>query len=253
MIADKDRKWVKEPATAQAHGGTARGGSTPRRSATPCWPPPGTLDPSRPPGSPAKDLKVMELRNNGPEARARRGGPPAAAPQRLPAAAPRPDAAVAGGLRFRRAGDGHRQPRHDHGAAARRCTCSTTRSCRQQALALASGCAGRRTGRRARASSAAYAADARPGGDDAAEVERARAAYLSRLPTDAEAKPVSKSRIATDTPRSGGVDELLPGDAGVGGIPIRAVNRERRVGQFVQAIRVPRTRSHIQDISLSRP
>ena len=41
----------------------------PRRSATPRSPPPATLDLARPEASPAKDLKVIELPNNGPIAR----------------------------------------------------------------------------------------------------------------------------------------------------------------------------------------
>ena len=84
----------------------------------------GKLDPARPEGSPARDLKVMELPNNGPLARRLAGqarGQPA--PQRLPAAAPRPDADLAGSLRLRRAGHGHRQPRHDHGRHRRPSTC----------------------------------------------------------------------------------------------------------------------------------
>ena len=64
------------------------------------------------------------------------------APQRLPAAAARPDADVAGGLRLRRAGHGDRQPRHDHGRHRRPSTCSTTRSCGGSRWPWPSGCSG---------------------------------------------------------------------------------------------------------------
>ncbi len=137
-------------------GGTARGGSTPRRFATPCWPPPAQLDLARPTASPAKDLKVMELRNNGPEAkRLDEAGLAEPAPQRLSAAAPRPDAAVAGGLRFRRAGmvTGSRDTTT---VPPRPCTCSTTRSCGGSRWPWPSGCFGGPTWTTPAASDLAY-------------------------------------------------------------------------------------------------
>ena len=99
----------------------------------------GTLNSNRPAGSPAQELKMVEMRDNGPEA----GGDPRAEPNRAPyRSVYLPllrgcDAARAGGVRPGRADAGHRQPRRDHGARPGAVSCSTSPFVRRQALALA--------------------------------------------------------------------------------------------------------------------
>ena len=111
-------------------GGTARDGSTPRRSATPCSPPPARSTERVPTASPAKDLKVIELPNNGPLARRLDDeGRRQQAPERLSAAAAWLDAA--------RHSRSSTSPSKGWSPAAatrrrsppRRSTCSTIRSC----------------------------------------------------------------------------------------------------------------------------
>ena len=83
---------------------------------------------------------MVELRNNGPEARAILAKADAStAPQRLPAAAARHHAALARGLRFAEQGwspERGRRPR----SPARPSTCSTTRSCGGRRWPWPSGC-----------------------------------------------------------------------------------------------------------------
>ena len=123
-------------------GGTVRAGSTPRKSATPCWPWPASsiVAPRR--FARRQTCKVIELANNGPRHdRMQRRGRSQPSPQRLSAAAARADAHIAGSFRFRRTGHGHRQPRYDDRRSHR--PFSAQRSVRAASAGLAERCSPR--------------------------------------------------------------------------------------------------------------
>jgi hypothetical protein len=111
---ERRRRPGQPPRLAAPPAQAGRGGD-PRRDA-------GRLGRARP--GPAAGLARQGLEGDRatqqrpPGEEAHRGGAGEPAPQRLPAAAPRPDPAGPGGVRLRRAGDGHRQPRDDHGRPA---------------------------------------------------------------------------------------------------------------------------------------
>ena len=85
----------------------------------------GTLDPKRPDGSPAKELRMVEMRDNGPEAAA----DPRARPTRARTAASTCRCCAASRRSALEAFDPVDQtlvtgtPRHHHGARRRRCSC----------------------------------------------------------------------------------------------------------------------------------
>ena len=108
-----NRTWPSIRPTGWS-GGTARGGSTPKRSATRRWPRPAIsiAAPPRLAGQGLESRRAAQQRARGTAAGNRGRREPAS--QRLPAAAARADAATARSVRLRRARHGHRQPRHDH-------------------------------------------------------------------------------------------------------------------------------------------
>ena len=129
----------------------------------------GTLDLKRPAGSPAMNLKMIEMRDNGPEARAiREQADSEHAPQRLPAAAARRDARA----RWRRSTRSSRRSsparRDATTVPARPCILLNSSFVRRQSLTLAERLLAEK---------------------DAADADRIRKAYrltLGRLPDDKE-------------------------------------------------------------------
>ena len=168
----------------------------------------GKLDLSRPAGSPAMNLKVIELANNGPQAqRLAASGRRQPASQRLLAAVARADAQLAGGLRFRRAGDGHRRPRHDDRRAAG--PVPAQRSVRADRVAGAwptRVARGQRDSDDAERIDRAYRLDVRPRGHARTEIARADdylAAYAVAVNDAQAAPPTANSRRQNATPQGG--------------------------------------------------
>ena len=113
--AEIDANVAADPGQPTRSGGTRRAGLTPRKSATPHSPPRASLDRTRPEASPARESEGRRTARLGAERQKARGRRPRERqPQRVLAAAAQPDADVAGGVRLRRAGHGHRQSRRNH-------------------------------------------------------------------------------------------------------------------------------------------